>query len=153
MSRLASTRWNAVFACLVCVTLTAPAQSEVAWFSGFTNRVQREGHEALLPPHLALVLGLGNGQSPVTVKQFATQNPQEVRAFNVCKEKGRVVVVILRYDQVTRVTEAFLLGTGAKLRSAVSYETGTQPAFSPDALARSALREELQYWSKLAAPR
>jgi hypothetical protein len=153
MSKLGRARWNAVFTCLVCIMLAVARASEAHWFGGFTDRVLREGHEAFLPPHLALVLGLGTGEKPVTVKQLATQNPQEARAFNVSTEKGRLVVVILKYDQQTRVTKAFLLGTGAKLRSAVTYETGAQPAFLPDALARSALREELQYWSERAGGR
>ena len=153
MNRLGSERRNAVFMCLVCIMLAVRAQSEVPWFSGFTDRVLREGHEALLSPHLALVFGLGTGEKSVAVKQLATQSPQEIRAFDVSTQKGRVVVVILRYDQKTRVTRAFLLGSGAKLRSAVTYETGSQPATLPDALARSALREELQYWSERVADR
>jgi hypothetical protein len=153
MNRLASERRNAVFTGLVCIMLAVRAQSEVPWFSGFTDRVLREGHEALLSPHLSLVFGLGTGEKSVAVKQLATQNPQEIRAFNVSTQKGRVVVVILSYDQKTRVTRAFLLGSGAKLRRAVTYETGSQAAILPDALARSALREELQYWSERATDR
>ena len=153
MSKLGRARWNAVFTCLVCIMLSVRALGGVPWFGGFTDRVLREGHEAFLPPHLALVFGLGTGEKPVTVKQLATQNPQEIRAFNVSTKKGGVDVVIVKYDQQTRVTKAFLLGTGAKLRSAVTYETGAQPTFLPDALAQSALREELQYWSERAGGR
>jgi hypothetical protein len=153
MSKLGRARWNAVFTSLVCIMLAVRALGGVPWFSGFTDRVMREGHEAFLPPHLALVLGLGTGEKPVTVKQLAIQNPQEVHAFNVSTAKGGVDVVILKYDQQTRVTKAFLLGTGAKLRSAVTYETGAQPAFLPDAPARSVLQEELQYWSERAGGR
>ena len=150
MSKLGRARWNAVFTCLVCIMLAVRAQGGVPWFGGFTDRVVHEGHEALLSPHLALVFGLGTGEKPVAVKQFAVQNPQEVHAFNVSTAKGGVDVVILKYDQQTRVIKAFLLGTGAKLRKAVTYETGAQPTFLPNALAQSALREELQYWSQRA---
>ena len=130
--------------------LTVPVWGEVAWISGFTDRVLHQGHEALLPPHLALVLGLGTGEKAIAVKQLGTQSAQEIRTFNVRTEKGRTVVVILRYDRKTQVTQAFLLGSGAKLRSAVTYETGGQPASLSDENARIAFQEELQYWSNQA---
>jgi hypothetical protein len=152
MNKLARARRNAVFTCLMYVLLAVPAHSEAPWFTSFTDRVLREGHEALLSPHLALVFGLGAGEKPVTVKQFATQTPQEIRAFNVATEKGHAVVVILRYNPETRVTRALLLERTAKLRSAVTYETGAQPTVLPDTLARGALQEELQYWSQRAGP-
>jgi hypothetical protein len=151
MKRLGCRRLSAAFTCLVCILLTVPVHGEVAWISGFTDRVLRQGHEALLPPHLALVLGLGTGEKAVSVKQLATQSAQEVHTFNVRTDKGRAVVVILLYDQKTRITHAFLLGSGAKLRKAVTYETGAQPALLSDSEARVAFRQELQYWSTQAA--
>ena len=142
---------SAALTCLVCVMLAVPVRGEVAWISGFTDRVLHQGHEALLPPHLALVLGLGAGGKAIAVKQLGTQSAQEVRTFNVCTEKGRTVVVILRYDRKTQVTQAFLLGRGATLRRAVTFETGAQPASLSDESARLAFQEELQYWSNQAA--
>jgi hypothetical protein len=148
---LCSGRPSAAFTCLVCVVLTVPVRAEVAWISGFTDRVLHQGHEALLPPHLALVLGLGGGEKAVAMKQLGTQSAQEVRTFNVRTEKGRTVVVILRYDRKTQVTQAFLLGRGTKLRRAVTYEAGAQPTSLSDESARVAFQEELQYWSSQAA--
>ena len=136
--------------CLVCVIFTLPVRGEVAWISGFTDRVVHQGHDALLPPHLALVLGLGAGEKAIAVKQLGTQSAQEIRTFNVHAEKGRTVVVILRYDRKTQVTQAFLLGRGAKLRSAVTYEAGGKPTSLSDENARVAFQEELQYWSNQA---
>ena len=144
-------RLSTLFTCLVCLMLAVPAQSAAPWFSGFTDRVLREGHDALLPPHLALVFGLGTGEKAVAVKQLGVQKAPRIHTFNVCTEKGRVVVVILEYDQETRVTRAFLLGSGAKLQSAVTYESGAQPALLSGAPARNALQEELHYWSDRAA--
>ena len=151
MKKLVRARLSTLFTCLVCIMLAAPAQSAPPWFSGFTDRVLREGHDALLPPHLALVFGLGTGEKAVAVKQLAVQNAQEVRTFNACTVKGRVVVVILKYDPETRITKAFLVGSGAKLQSAVTYETGAQPALLSGAPAQNALQEELHYWSDRAA--
>ena len=151
VNRLCYGRPSAFFTCLVCVMLTVPVWGEVAWISGFTDRVLHQGHEALLPPHLALVLGLGAGEKAVAVKQLGTQSAEAIRTFNVRTEKGKTVVVILRYDRKTQVTQAFLLGRGAKLRSAVTYEAGGQPASLSDENARVAFQEELQYWSSQAA--
>ena len=151
MNRVCRGRPSAAFTCLLCVMLAVPVWGEVAWISGFTDRVLHQGHEALLPPHLALVLGLGTGEKAIAVKQLGTQSAQEIRTFNVRTEKGRTAVVILRYDRKTEVTQAFLLGRGAKLRSAVTYEAGSQPASLSDENARVAFQEELQYWSSQAA--
>ena len=151
VNRLYCGRTSAAFTFLVCVMLTVPVRGEVAWISGFTDRVLHQGHDALLPPHLALVLGLSAGEKAIAVKQLGTQSPQEIRTFNVRTEKGRTVVVILRYDRKTQVTQAFLLGRGAKLRRAVTYETGAQPTSLSDENARVAFQEELQYWSSQAA--
>lgn len=131
--------------------VTMPVRGEVAWIRGFTDRVLHQGHDALLPPHLALILGLGAGEKAAAVKQLGTQSAQEIRTFNVRTEKGRTVVVILRYDRQTQITQAFLLGRGATLRRAVTYETGAQPASLSDESARPAFQEELQYWSRQAA--
>jgi len=60
-------------------------------------------------------------------------------------------VVILRYNQETQVTLAFLLGHAVELRKAVSYGAGAQPTVLSGAKARAALQEELQYWSSRAA--
>jgi hypothetical protein len=151
MNKLARARLSTLFTCLVCIMLALPAQSAAPWFSGFTDRVLREGHEALLPPHLALVLGLGTGEKAVAVKQLAVQKEQQIHTFNVCTDKGRMVVVILDYDPETRITKAFLVGSGAKLQRAVSYETGAQPTPLSGAPARIALQKELHYWSDRAA--
>jgi hypothetical protein len=151
VNRLSCGRPSAAFLCLMCVMVMVPVRGEVAWISGFTDRVLHQGHDALLPPHLALVLGLGAGEKAVAVKQLGTQSAQEIRTFNVRTEKGKTVVVILRYDRKTQITQAFLLGRGATLRRAVTYETGAQPASLSDESARPAFKEELQYWSSQAA--
>lgn len=131
--------------------VTLQAQSEVPWLKAFTDRVLRQGLEATLPPHLALVLGLGGGETSVAVKQLGTQTPQEIQTFNVCGEKGNTVVVLLSYDRQTQITHAFRLGSGAKLEKAVTYKTGAEPVVLSGAKARNAFQKELKYWSDRAA--
>jgi hypothetical protein len=150
MNKSARARLSAAFMCLVWTLLTLQAQSEIPWFKAFTDRVLRQGHEVALPPHLALVLGLGGGEAPVAVKQLGIQTPQEVQTFNVCSVKGRTVVVLLRYERETQITHAFLLGSGAKLQKAVIYKTGAEPALLSNADARNPFQQELQYWSDRA---
>jgi hypothetical protein len=144
-------RLAALFACLVCTLLTVPVCADPAWINAFTERVLRQGREAQLPPHLALVLGLGTGETAVAVKQLGIQSAQEVRTFNVCQEKGKPVVVIVHYNQKNQIAYAYLLGSGTKLRKAVTYEAGAQPALLSGEKAKAAFREELQYWSNHAA--
>jgi hypothetical protein len=142
MNKPTRARLSATFLCLVCTLLALQAQGEVPWLKAFT--------EATLPPHLALVLGLGGGETPVAVKQLATQTPQEIETFNVCSAKEKTVVVLLRYDRETQITHAFLLGSGAKLQKAVTYKAGAEPVVLSGTGARSAFQKELQYWSERA---
>ena len=150
MNKPTRARLSATFLCLVGALLALQAQGEVPWLKAFTDRVQRQGLEATLPPHLALVLGLGGGETPVAVKQLATQTPQEVETFNVCSAKEKTVVVLLRYDRETQITHAFLLGSGAKLQKAVTYKAGAEPVVLSGTGARNAFQKELQYWSERA---
>lgn len=150
MNKPTRARLSAAFLCLVCTLVALQAQGEVPWLKAFTDRVQRQGLEATLPPHLALVLGLGGGETPVAVKQLGVQTPHEIQTFNVCSVKGKPVVVLLRFDRETQITHAFLLGSGAKLQKAVTYKAGAEPVLSSGADARNAFQKELQYWSERA---
>ena len=143
----ACARVTACVAYFLVIVLTVPVYGEAAWIKGFTDRVLHQGHDAMLPPHLSLVLGLGTGESSVAVKQLGTRSPEEIRTFNVRMTDGKAVVVIMRFDQKSQVTHAFLLGSGDKLQKAVTYVTGTQPVLLSATKARSAFQQELQYWS------
>ena len=132
----------------ICGLVLLPvALANVSWLPAYTARVQAQGKSASLPPHLSMVLGLGDGTQELAVRQAEKRSGQEVRTFNVAQPQKHAVVVLMDYNEVTRSMRAFLLKSGGGLDKAVTYEAGAQPQPIPDAPARKALREELNVWS------
>jgi hypothetical protein len=70
----------------------------------------------------------------------------EVRTFNVANVQKRHPVVLVKHDEATLLTRAILLRPGGQLDKAVFYKAGAAPQPLPDAEARAALREELEFW-------
>lgn len=127
---------------LFCATLAA-----VSWLPAYTARVQEQGRTASLPPHLAMVLGLGDGTQDLTVRQAGKRTGQEMHTFNVAQLQKQPVVVLMDYNEATKSARAFRLKSGGALERAVTYTAGAQPQPLPDATARRALREELNVWA------
>lgn len=123
---------------------------DAPWLGTFTEYVLKNGKPASLPPHLSLVLGLADGEKSLAVRQAALQVGAEVRTFNVASVQKRYPVVLVKHDEATQLTRAILLRPGGQLGKAVSYKTGAIPQPLPDAEARAALREELEFWSRQA---
>jgi hypothetical protein len=82
------------FVALFSVAFLPRAFADTAWFRPFCDRVTSEGKASTLPPHLSLVLGLGDGVRPVPVKQAGKQDGHEVRTFNVVQTQGQRSVVL-----------------------------------------------------------
>jgi hypothetical protein len=117
------------------------------------RRVLKDGKRASLPPHLSLVLGLADGEKSLAVRQTGLRVATDVRTFNVANVQKRHPVVLVKHNEATQFTRAILLGPGGQLDRAVSYKTGAAPQPLPDAEARAALREELEFWSHEAGPK
>ena len=145
--------WRTIlFAACAGALLVQIAWSDPAWLGGFTERVLKEGKPASLPPHLSLVLGLGDGEKATAVKQAGVRTGTVVHTFNVATVDRHHRVVLIKHDETTQLTEAILLRTGGRLERAVAYKTGAAPQALPDVEARAALHEELEVWGQQAAP-
>jgi hypothetical protein len=121
--------------------------ADVSWLPAYTARVQGQGRSASLPPHLSMVLGLGDGTQDLAVRQAGKRTGQEVHTFNVAQPQKQPVVVLMDYNEATKSVRAFRLKSGGDLEKAVTYKAGAQPQPIPDAPARKALREELNVWA------
>ena len=126
--------------------LLQPIQAANANFAQLAQRAQREGTDALLPPHLSVVLGLTGAEQGVAVKQLLIRAAQRIRAFNVCAAAPSTVI-IFEFDEATRIITAFRVSRAGTLDKAVTYESGQPVKELVGALARRALAEELRYWS------
>ena len=139
------------FVALFSVAFLPRAFADTAWFGPFCDRVTSEGKASTLPPHLSLVLGLGDGVRPVPVKQAGKQDGHEVRTFNVVQTQGQRSVVLMDHDEQKQRTSAFLLRPNGKLERAVTYKTAAQPEPLGVAQARAALQQQLRYWANEAS--
>ena len=123
------------------------ALADMSWLPAYTERVQSQGVIAALPPHLSMVLGLGDGTQDLAVRQAGKRSGQEVHTFNVAQAQKKPLVVLMDYNESTKVVQAFLLKSGGHLEKAVTYTAGAPPRPVPESQARNALREELQFWA------
>lgn len=144
-------RLTAAAAVLVGLAARPVIAGDTDWFRALADRVVNQGQSALLPPHLSLVLGLGNGAHSLPVKQLGIQTSQEMRTFNVAKVQGRRVVVLMNYNGETKITQALLLRPGQRLDKAVTYVAGTAAGALSGDQARAALTEQLHYWQQAAS--
>lgn len=120
------------------------------WFRAFGDRVVAQGQSAILPPHLSLVLGLGDGANSLPVRQLGIRDSHEIRTFNVAKVEGKRVVVLMNHNEETKITQALLLRRGNNLDKAVTYGADAPPDQLSAKRARAALTEELHYWEHAA---
>ena len=127
---------------LCCATLAG-----VSWLPAYMARVQGQGKAASLPPHLAMVLGLGDGTQDLAVRQAGKRTGQQMHTFNVAQPQKQPVVVLMEYDEASKSARAFRLKSDGDLERAVTYTAGAQPQPIPEAAARKALREELNVWA------
>jgi hypothetical protein len=121
--------------------------ADVSWLPAYTARVQEQGRSASLPPHLSMVLGLGDGTQELAVRQAGRHTGQAVHTFNVAQPQKRPVVVLMEYNEATKSVRAFRLKSDGDLDKAVTYTAGAQPQPMADAPARKALHEELNVWA------
>jgi hypothetical protein len=127
--------------------LLPAALADVSWLPAYTERVQSQGTIASLPPHLSLVLGLGDGTQDLAVRQAGKRSGQEVHTFNVAQTQKKPLVVLWTTSESTKVVQAFLLNSGGHLRKGRDLHRRSPPRPVPESQARNALREELQFWA------
>jgi len=143
---------TALLLILGCAAVLCRAAVAPEWFSAFTQRVAQEGKDATLPPHLALALGLGDGEHSLPVKQAGLRSGAVVRTFNVAHTASHPTVVLLEHHEDTQLTRAFLLKNSAQLAKALAYSSGAEPQAIPASQARPQLQEQLKYWSEQTKP-
>jgi hypothetical protein len=135
---------------MICIAGTGPVRGDAAWTGALTQQALRSGFQANLPPHLSVVLGLASKAESVPVRQLASRSGQKVHTYNVVVARPEDVVLFV-VDERAQSTIAFLLGSGGKLRKAVSYPTGGDPHELSASEARAGLAQETRYWSAFAA--
>jgi hypothetical protein len=129
--------------------LSLPALGAHPGFDEVVGSVLRNGHDGQIPPHLSLVLGIGTGDAPLSVKQAVLREGPEVRVFSVSVVDPKDIV-ILHTNEQEGTTKAYLLSAIGKLRMSVFFHAGgpTQQIPSKEAIAAAA--DEIKYWTNSA---
>jgi hypothetical protein len=137
---------------LVCSSAMSVHAAE-GWIERLAGRVATEGASTSVPPHLALVLGIGSGETAVPARQLVERAGTHVRIFEVAEAKGARVILLIHYDEASRLTEALHVRANGTLKQAVTYAAGAQPKEVPADKASALLGEALAYWKAESARR
>lgn len=124
--------------------LNAPAA--VRPLSALIDAVMRKGPQAQLPAHLSAVLGVGMEAQPTRVRQAILNQGSTMRTFNVCAAR-REDVVLIRYDERTRFSRAYLVSSAGVLRKPVAFQAGAPPVERSVADARGDFAIEIKFWT------
>lgn len=141
-------KWTWLIAA-VAMAAIVPAQGADRPFGELIEAVVHHGPDAMLPPHLSVVLGVSPQERQTAVKQAVVRNASMVRTFNVCTE-NHDDVVILTYDELSHATKVYLASPAGKLRKAVHYQAGAAANERSLADARSDFANEADFWTKFA---
>ncbi len=130
-----------------CATLGAPAATHSVM--ALIDVVRRTGPEAQLPPHLSMVLGVESSARPTPVRQAIVRKGVTVRTFNV-RTAGRADVVLIVYNEQTRLSKAYLISPAGVLRKAVAFQAEAAPVERSLAEARGESASEIKFWTDYA---
>lgn len=129
------------------------AMSVLAWgyagtnsLDGLIDTVVRKGPDAVLPPHLSVVLGVTRLEQATSVKQAVWRDGTTVRTFNVCAAKHDDLVFITYHEQ-SRSSKAYLVSPAGVLRKAVAYQPQMPATERSLSEAAKDFAGELKFWT------
>jgi hypothetical protein len=129
--------------------IPAADRKEHEKLSNLVGAVIKHGPDSRLPAHLSMVLGLSATEREIPVKQAVMRSGDVVRTFNVCDENHRDVVLIA-YNERSRVSKAYLVSPAGRLRKAVSFQAGEAAVHRSPSEARGDAGSEVEFWAGLA---
>jgi hypothetical protein len=107
--------------------------------------VFRNGPDSQLPAHLSVMIGVSQVEQTTAVKQAVVRDGATVRTFNVCVANQDDVVIIV-YNEKSRLSKAYLSSPTGKLRKAVSFQAGGPATIRTLPAARDDFAKELNFW-------
>ena len=114
------------------------------------DRTVRQGKEAVLPPHISVLLGISLEEVEVPVKQFV-QMKELVRGIDVC-DLQRDDVVMFVEDRAKKESTFYLTSPNGGLRKVLSVRQGTGYNRAPTPADRKAFDTEKRFWLDSLAP-
>jgi hypothetical protein len=123
----------------------ASALGGVHSLADLVDVVIRQGPASQLPSHLSVVLGVSRVEQPTQVKQAVMRVGVTVRTLNVCTA-NRGDVVMITYNEQSRLSKAYLVSPEGKLRKAVSFQAGAPAIERSMEEAGGDFAAEIKFW-------
>jgi len=142
----------ALFAMFMLATPAASMASTMTPLSTVVDDALAAGADAVLPPALAVPLGLSRNAEGTPVRQITGQGARLTHRFCV-STSHRHEIVMLTEDASSHITTAYLLSVAGKLRKAVIQPGEGAAATIPRARATIEFTAERDYWASAARPR
>lgn len=109
------------------------------------DAVIRNGPDSQLPAHLSVMIGVSQVERATAVKQAVVRDGATVRTFNVCVANQDDVVIIV-YNEQSRLSKAYLSSATGTLRKAVSFRAGAPATVRTLPAARDDFAKEMKFW-------
>ena len=116
------------------------------------DAVIRNGHDSQLPSHLSVIMGVSQIEQATAAKQAVVRDGAVVRTFNVCVANHDDVVIIV-YNEQSRLSKAFLSSATGTLRKALSFQAGAPATVRTLSAARDDFAKEINFWMELGKPK
>jgi hypothetical protein len=133
----------------VIIAAFAPALGAAHSLQAIIDAVVPKGANNQLPAHLSLMLGINKFEQATAMKQAVLRDGSTVTTLNVgTANHGDVVMIV--YDEQSRMLKAYLVSVGGKLRKAIAYQAGAAPTQRSVAEARGDFANEFKFWTDCA---
>ena len=155
--KLASRRMGNVFVVVLTVCSVAAQSPRAAApkaksrLASAIDRTLEQGHDAILPPHVANLLGISPQEREVPVKQFAEMG-ELIRGFEVSAAAHNNVVLFVE-SRARKESTFYLTSRSGVLRKVLSVREGVGYARVPTKDDREAFEKEKQHWVDQLAPK
>lgn len=111
----------------------------------------KNGHDAILPPHVSNLLGISPEEHETRVKQ-AVEMGESIRGLDVSTDEHNDVVVFVE-NRLTKETTFYLTSRRGLLRRVLSVREGVGYPRRPTKDDQDLFRKEKQYWLDRLVPK
>jgi hypothetical protein len=111
----------------------------------------KQGHDAILPPHVSHLLGISPDEHEVPVKQFV-QMGEPIRGFEVSTVQPNDIVIFVE-SRAEKQTTYYLMSKRGTLRKVLAVVEGTGYSRRPTKDDQEAFEKEKQRWVDQLLPK
>jgi hypothetical protein len=139
-------------ACCLAVAQTkspSPLQGQNR-FTSALNMALKQGHDAVLPPHISHLLGISPDEHGISVKQLVLMG-EVIKGFEISKEWNDDIVIFVE-DRSKNQSTFYLTSPKGRVRKVVNVKEGVGYDRLPTAADKKAFEAEKQFWLDRLTP-